>query len=103
MLKRRAVGRAVFVLFVLCATAWLQTASLTPNHLHNHSDAAHGCVICHIGHLPLMGSSASPGFAPAVSVQWAVSPETRLMPANSSLRCKSSRAPPSEDPYSLFA
>ncbi|MGH9613464.1 MAG: hypothetical protein ACRD4P_10325 [Bryobacteraceae bacterium] len=102
MLKRRAIGRAVFVLLVLCATAWLQTASLTPNHLHDHSDPAHSCVICHIGHLPLMGSSVSPELAPAISIQWAVPPEKRLTPANSSLRHRSSRAPP-QNRYSIFA
>ena len=85
--------RPALVLLLLAWFAGIQTASAITVHSHEH-DAGHGCVICHVGHVPALEAAIAPDAAPAAIVEWRSWREEPALPGDQSRVLNFSRAPP---------
>jgi hypothetical protein len=67
---RRSVSRWLLAL-VLISFGAMQAASAAPHSLHQQNGSgSHGCVICHLGHLPADGTSAPPRVETPTEIEW---------------------------------
>lgn len=82
-----------FVVFLLCATAYVQGAAFESAPEHHHSPD-HCCLLCHIGPLPFLQASTCATAAPAVPVEWLVSNPNSESVHDILLAPSSSRGPP---------
>jgi hypothetical protein len=85
--------RTLAVLFLLCVVVLAQSAALL-SAIEPHHATGHCCVLCHVGSLPFLESSAPASLAPNVIVE-------RLIPIpdfeawhDVLIKSNSSRAPP---------
>jgi hypothetical protein len=85
--------RLLFVLLLLCVTMLAQSAALSGQSESHHSPD-HCCLLCHVGPLPFLQTSATAALAPDFQVVWLAPPahfdttsDVRVVPSPS-------RAPP---------
>jgi hypothetical protein len=83
----------VFVVFLLCATAYVQAAALESAPEHHHS-ADHCCLLCHIGPLPFLQGSTCVKAAPVLPVECRVWYPTSESSHDVLLAPSPSRGPP---------
>ncbi len=85
--------RPALVLLLLAWFVGIQTASAITVHSHDH-DAGHGCVICHVAHLPALEAAIAPDATPAAIIEWRTWREEPVLPGDQALVLNFSRAPP---------
>ena len=86
-------SRTLLVLLLLSLTLLGQSAALASQEESHHAPD-HCCLLCHVGPLPFLQTTATSGLTPIFLVAW-LAPEPDFAPAHQVLlAASSSRAPP---------
>ena len=85
--------RSTFVLLLLCAVTLGQSAALTSTH-ELHRAQNHSCLVCYVGSLPFLESTAEAPVDPVWLVARLESPPDFEAPRDVRPAARSSRAPP---------
>ena len=86
-------SRTLVVLFLLCLTFYVQTATLL-SAVEPHHATGHCCVLCHVGSLPFLESTSPSSVAPIVVVERLIPNPDIESSHDVLLSSNSSRAPP---------
>ena len=88
-----SIRRLLLIAFVLCATVYAQSASLTgEQETHHASD--HCCPLCHIGPAPILPTSTTAICAPVFSPVWLAAAVAVRVTHDILVDSTASRAPP---------
>jgi hypothetical protein len=93
MRGRTAARRISLILFLMCAVACVQAASIASEQFHQHS-SQHCCGLCHTGPLAFIQTAMAAALAPILSQAWLDQTPRTDSPHQVLLAAASSRAPP---------
>jgi hypothetical protein len=79
--------------FLLCATAYVQSAALEATQEHHHANE-HCCLLCHIGPMPVLQTGACTPAVPVAPFGWVARSSKTESVRDVLLVASSSRAPP---------
>jgi hypothetical protein len=87
------MAQTAWVLLLMCLTLWGQSFALASQDESHHAPD-HCCLLCHVGPLPFLQTTATAAVTPIFLVAW-LAPTPDFEPAYSALLlASSSRGPP---------
>ena len=85
--------KALLIVLLLCMTGIAQLAALA-GETESHHSADHCCLLCHMGPLHFLQTSASAGVAPIFAVVWLTPAPQEATAHDVQLASSPARAPP---------
>lgn len=86
-------GRTLLVLLLVCLTLWGQCLALASQEESHHAPD-HCCLLCHVGPLPFLHSTATAAVTPVFLVAWLAPTPDFETAYQALLSASSSRGPP---------